>query len=133
MTLHRELQATARRLKLAAAQRNRLQAEQARTDMRASVRARRERTCHLIQLGGLVQKAGVVELVEDDRATLLGAFLEIAERRRGADAAGAPDDAGSAAVDPAHLAARWRRRGLNAFDTDKQAAVSGDRNEGRLP
>jgi hypothetical protein len=31
---------------------------------------RRERTRHLIELGGLVQKAGLVELTDDDRATL---------------------------------------------------------------
>jgi hypothetical protein len=31
--------------------------------------ARRERTRHLIELGGLVQKAGLVELADDDRAT----------------------------------------------------------------
>ena len=43
--------------------------------MRDWAKARRERTRHLIELGGLVQKAGLVELVDDDRATLLGAFL----------------------------------------------------------
>ena len=32
-------------------------------------KARRERTRHLIELGGLVQKAGLVELVDDDRGT----------------------------------------------------------------
>jgi len=90
--------------------------------MRAGVRARRERTRHLIQLGGLVQKAGLVELVEDDRATLLGAFLELADRLRGLDEAG---------VDPAHLATRWRRRGLNAFDADKQAAALGNQGNGQ--
>ena len=31
---------------------------------------RRERTRHLIELGGLLQKAGLVELASDDRATL---------------------------------------------------------------
>ncbi len=36
---------------------------------------RRERTRHLIELGGLVQKAGLVELTDDDRATLYGALL----------------------------------------------------------
>jgi hypothetical protein len=38
-------------------------------------RGRRERTRHLIELGGLVQKAGLVELADDDRATLYGAML----------------------------------------------------------
>ena len=32
--------------------------------------ARRARTRHLIELGGLVAKAGLVELADDDRATL---------------------------------------------------------------
>jgi hypothetical protein len=36
---------------------------------------RRERTRHLIELGGLVQKAGLVELADDDRATIYGALL----------------------------------------------------------
>ena len=39
---------------------------------------RRERTRHLIELGGLVQKAGLVELTDDDRATLYGALLDLA-------------------------------------------------------
>ena len=40
---------------------------------------RRERTRRLIELGGLVQKAGLVELAHDDRALLLGAFLTVAD------------------------------------------------------
>ena len=89
--------------------------------MRDWAKARRERTRHLIELGGLVQKAGLVELVDDDRATLLGAFLDLADRLRSAD------DAGD---DPQHLATRWRRRGLRAFDAEQdgkeQRAVTGD-------
>lgn len=85
--------------------------------MRDWAKARRARTRHLIELGGLVQKAGLVELVEDDRATLLGAFLELADRLHGTDEAGA---------DPTHLATRWRRRGLKIFDADKQAAALGN-------
>jgi hypothetical protein len=45
--------------------------------------ARRERTRHLIELGGLVQKAGLVELADDDRAMLYGAFLDLAARMQG--------------------------------------------------
>lgn len=71
---------------------------------------RRARTRHLIELGGLVQKADLVELTEDDRATMLGAFLELAAALRGMG-----DDA------PEHLRARWRRRGLRAFDADREA------------
>jgi hypothetical protein len=78
--------------------------------MRDWAKARRERTRHLIELGGLVQKGGLVELVDDDRATLLGAFMELADRLRGSD---------EATDDPRHLAIRWRRRGLRAFDADK--------------
>jgi hypothetical protein len=82
--------------------------------MRDWAKARRKRTRHLIELGGLVQKAGLVELTDDDRATLLGAFLDLADRLR------ASNDAGD---DPSHLAARWRRRGLRAFDADRDAAA----------
>ena len=40
---------------------------------------RRERTRHLIELGGLVHKAGLVDLTDDDRATLYGAMLDLAD------------------------------------------------------
>jgi Conjugal transfer protein TraD len=92
--------------------------------MRGWARARRERTRHLIELGGLVQKAGLVELVDDDRATLLGAFIELADRLGGAD------DTGD---DPRHLATRWRRRGLRAFDTDAETEGKPDIRERRPP
>lgn len=39
---------------------------------------RRERTRQLIELGGLVVKASLVELTEDDRAAILGALLDVA-------------------------------------------------------
>ena len=83
----------------------------ARSDTRDWAKARRERTRHLIELGGLVQKAGLVELVDDDRATLLGAFLELADRLRDGEAATSTRD----------LTVRWRRRGLRAFETDRNA------------
>lgn len=51
--------------------------------------ARRERTRHLIELGGLVQKAGLVEIADDDRALLYGAFLDLADRLRGEEGASA--------------------------------------------
>ena len=89
--------------------RNRVDAARARTDTRDWVRERRERTRHLIELGGLVQKAGLVELTDDDRATLLGAFLELADRLQ----ADERQDASQA-----ELLARWRRRGLRAFEQD---------------
>ena len=96
------------------AARNRLDAARARTDTRDWARARRERTRHLIELGGLVQKAGLVELLDDDRATLLGVLLDIAGQLRGM---------GTDGTDPAHLRARWRRAGMRAFEQDKEAEV----------
>ena len=47
--------------------------------------ARRERTKHLIELGGLVQKAGLVTLADDDRAMLYGALLDLATQMQGED------------------------------------------------
>jgi hypothetical protein len=41
---------------------------------------RRKRTRHLIELGGLVAKAGIVDLTGDDRATILGAMLWMADK-----------------------------------------------------
>ncbi|WP_025547953.1 conjugal transfer protein TraD [Sphingobium fuliginis] len=66
---------------------------------------RRERTRHLIELGGLVVKAGLVDLTDDDRATLYGAFLAVAERLRG--------DEGKTAL------ALWQRRGKRAFEAEQ--------------
>ena len=80
---------------------------------------RRARTRHLIELGGLVQKAGLVELVDDDRATLLGAMLEAADILRGF---GRHDER------PADRKALWRRRGLRAFDAEA-SVVEGKRKE----
>ena len=65
---------------------------------------RRERTRHLIELGGLVQKSGLVELADDDRATLYGAILDLAAR------AGDQDGANALAL--------WKRRGKRAFDAE---------------
>lgn len=80
--LLRELQATAARSRRLTVLRNRLDRDRARSDTRDWVQQRRARTRQLIELGGLVQKAGLVELVDDDRATLLGAFLELADQLR---------------------------------------------------
>ncbi|TIV71271.1 MAG: conjugal transfer protein TraD, partial [Mesorhizobium sp.] len=41
---------------------------------------RRKRTRHLIELGGLVVKAGLVDLTSDDRVTIYGALLWIAAK-----------------------------------------------------
>lgn len=65
---------------------------------------RRERTRHLIELGGLVVKADLVELTDDDRALLYGAFLWMAGKLQSDDAA--------------HASALWRRKGKRAFEAD---------------
>ncbi|RWA60020.1 conjugal transfer protein TraD [Mesorhizobium sp.] len=41
---------------------------------------RRKRTRHLIELGGLVVKAGIVDLSNDDRAVIYGALLWMADK-----------------------------------------------------
>ncbi len=44
---------------------------------------RRERTRQLIELGGLVAKAGLIDLTDDDRALIYGALVDVASRLRG--------------------------------------------------
>lgn len=70
---------------------------------------RRERTRHLIALGGLVAKAGIVELIDDDRAVLYGALLDVATKLRG-------EDGGTALT-------LWRRRGKRAFENEVQGST----------
>ena len=41
---------------------------------------RRKRTRHLIELGGLVMKAGLVNLTGDDRAIIFGALLWMVDK-----------------------------------------------------
>ena len=62
------------------AARNRHQAAKSRDDMRTWQVERRKRTRHLIELGGLVVKAGVVDLTGDDRAVISGALLWLADK-----------------------------------------------------
>ena len=69
---------------------------------------RRERTHRLIELGGLVQKARLSELVDDDRAVLLGAFLSLTDQLAGEDRA--------------TVLTLWRRRGKRAFAADEAAS-----------
>jgi len=87
--------------------RNRLQLSRARAEKRDWVVKRRERTRQLIELGGLVAKAGLVELTDDDRAVLFGMLVEAAARLRGDERD--------------HHLLLWRRRGKRAFD---EAALS---------
>lgn len=69
---------------------------------------RRERTRHLIELGGLVQKAGLVDLADDDRATIYGALLELVGKARSENA----DD----------TLALWKRRGKRTFDMEAEGS-----------
>ena len=80
----------------------RLLATRSRNDTRNWIVKRRERTRHLIELGGLVAKAGLIELTDDDRAVIFGALVEVVARLRG-------DDRDQMLV-------LWRRRGKRAFD-----------------
>ncbi len=128
-TLLAELRATTARLRRLTVLRNRLDRDRARDDKREWVQDRRARTRHLIELGGLVQKAGLVELVDDDRATLLGAFLELADRlqedRQPDELSDADQDKDALDnVNPADLKSRWRRRGLRAFEADRDDAAA---------
>lgn len=91
------------------AARHRIEAGKARTDAREWVMKRRERTRHLIELGGLVVKAGLVDLTDDDRATLYGAFLMMANRLRGDERS--------------NLLALWQRKGKRAFEAEQRAGL----------
>jgi Conjugal transfer protein TraD len=84
------------------AARNRHQAVRARHDMRAWQVERRKRTRHLIQLGGRVVKAGIVDLTGDDRAMIYGALLWMADKLH--------SDQGE------HARALWVARGRQAFE-----------------
>ena len=90
------------------AARYRLEAGKARTDMREWAIKRRERTRHLIELGGLVVKAGLVDLTDDDRTALYGALLECADWLRGEDREQA--------------LMLWKRKGRRAFESEHSEA-----------
>jgi hypothetical protein len=68
---------------------------------------RRERTRHLIELGGLVVKAGLVDLTDDDRVVLFGAMLDVAAQLKGERRD--------------QLLALWRRRGKRGFEATDAA------------
>jgi len=80
---------------------------------------RRKRTRHLIELGGLVVKAGIVDLTGDDRATILGALIWIADKLQ--------SDEREKAL------ALWTAMGKLAFDTERDStnlAVESDQSDG---
>ncbi len=67
---------------------------------------RRKRTRHLIELGGLVVKAGIVDLTGDDRAVIFGALLWMANKLRNEDGE--------------HIRALWAAKGKQAFDDERK-------------
>ena len=66
---------------------------------------RRKRTRHLIELGGLVVKAGIVDLTGDDRTAIFGALLWMAEKLKGDERARA--------------LALWAAKGKQAFEDER--------------
>lgn len=66
---------------------------------------RRKRTRHLIELGGLVVKSGVVDLTGDDRAVIYGALLWVADKLRSEDSERA--------------CSLWTAKGTQAFEEDR--------------
>ena len=88
------------------AARCRLAQLRARHDMRDWQTKRRARTRQLIELGGLVAKAGLVVLTDDDRAVIFGALLEVAARLQGEER------------DRQMLL--WWRRGKRGFEADDE-------------
>ena len=74
---------------------------------------RRKRTRHLIELGGLVMKAGVVDLTGDDRAMIYGALLWMADKLQ--------SDQGERARK------LWSAKGKQAFEADPATRKGTDR------
>jgi hypothetical protein len=104
--LHRQLSATRVALKRNRAAHNHQQAARARHDMRAWQVERRKRTRHLIELGGLVLKAGIVNLTGDDRAIILGALLWMADKLK--------------SDQREQARALWAAKGKQAFEADRK-------------
>ena len=73
--------------------------------MRAWQVERRKRTRHLIELGGLIVKAGIVDLTSDDRALIYGALLWMADKLK--------SDQGERAR------AMWEVKGKGAFEAER--------------
>jgi len=74
---------------------------------------RRKRTRHLIELGGLIVKSGIVELTGDDRATILGALLWMADKLK--------------SDQREHARALWAARGKQAFEAEPATHKGADR------
>ncbi|TIT44243.1 MAG: conjugal transfer protein TraD, partial [Mesorhizobium sp.] len=73
----------------------------------------RKRTRHLIELGGLVVKAGVVELTNDDRAIIYGALLWIADKLQSHEGE--------------HARSLWLTKGTRAFDVERHEEQNSQR------
>ena len=71
---------------------------------------RRKRTRHLIELGGLVVKAGVVDMTGDDRAMIYGALLWMADKLQ--------SDQGE------YARALWTAKGKQAFEVEHKRETS---------
>jgi hypothetical protein len=77
--------------------------------MRSWQRERRRRTRHLIELGGLIVKAGIADLTGDDRATIYGALIWMADKLR--------SDQGE------HAREVWTAKGKQAFEADREGSA----------
>ncbi|MET4898567.1 conjugal transfer protein TraD [Sphingomonadaceae bacterium jetA1] len=66
---------------------------------------RRKRTRHLIELGGLVVKAGIVDLTGDGRAIIFGAMLWMADKLKSEDGERARE--------------LWAGKGKEAFEAER--------------
>lgn len=66
---------------------------------------RRKRTRRLIELGGLIVKAGIIELTNDDRAVIYGALVWIAAKLQSHEGEHARD--------------LWAMKGKQAFDAER--------------
>lgn len=74
---------------------------------------RRKRTRHLIELGGLLVKARLVDITEDDRALIYGALLWMADKLQ--------SDQGD------HAREVWTEKGNRAFRDDQEGEVPSSR------
>jgi Conjugal transfer protein TraD len=81
--------------------------------MRAWQVERRRRTRHLIELGGLVVKSGIVDLTGDDRATILGALLWSADKLKSDERERARE--------------LWAAKGKQAFEANPATHIRTDR------
>jgi hypothetical protein len=74
---------------------------------------RRKRTRHLIELGGLLVKSGIVELTNDDRTIIYGAMLWIAAKLQSHEGEYARE--------------LWSAKGKQAFDAERYEKGKGQR------